>query len=133
MRVMFDTNMIISAIFSTEGKPSLSIIKAEECGYEICICREIEQEVLRSFGKKWPELLRDVKRYLAESCFTVLPTPITTDNKELHLRDIKDRPIYRAAKNANVDYFITDDKDFLEFSQSDISGITASEFLLMNI
>jgi len=133
MRVMFDTNIIISAIFSTEGKPSLSIIKAEESGFDICICREIEQEVLRSFEKKWPELLRDVKRYLAESCLTVLPTPVSADNKELHLRDIKDRPIYRAAKNANVDYFVTGDKDFLEFSQTDITIITVSEFLLIDI
>ena len=129
MRVMFDTNIVISAIFSPNGKPSQSIVEAEERGYEICICREIQEEALRSFAQKWPELLGDLTCFFQESGFTVLPTPSIEDASELCIRDITDRPIYRAAKAAGVDYLVTGDKDFLEFEESEVKMVTAASFL----
>jgi predicted nucleic acid-binding protein len=126
---MFDTNILISAVFSSSGSPSQSIVKAERDGSELCICAEIRREALEKFEEKWPELSEDFDKFLEKAGFTVLLTPKEEDASEGRLRDIKDRPIYRAAKYAQVDYFITGDKDFLEFEQAEIRIITAAEYL----
>jgi len=129
MRVMYDTNILISAVFSPSGNPAQSITKAEQNGSELCICEEIKKEALEKFEEKWPGLSTDFDSFLEKAGFTILTTPVAEDASESSLRDIKDRPIYRAAKAAKVDYFITGDKDFLEFDQQEIKIITATEYL----
>ena len=48
---------------------------------------------------------------------------------ESAIRDVKDRPILRAALDAHADLFLTGDKDFLESSVTDPRIIGVSEFL----
>ena len=43
--------------------------------------------------------------------------------------DTKDRPVFRAAKAAKVDYLVTGDKDLLDFKQYDVSIITVTDFI----
>ena len=50
---------------------------------------------------------------------------------ESKIRDPKDRPILRAALDANVDLFLTGDKDFLESSVTDPRIISVPDFLAM--
>ena len=45
------------------------------------------------------------------------------------IRDVMDRPILRAALNANADVLLTGDKDFLESGLSHPRIMTATEFL----
>ena len=45
------------------------------------------------------------------------------------VRDVKDRPILRAALSSNADFFLTGDKDFLESSVEDPRIISVAEFL----
>lgn len=47
------------------------------------------------------------------------------------MRDVKDRPILRAAIAANADLILTGDKDFLESGIERPLSVTASEFLNM--
>lgn len=51
--------------------------------------------------------------------------PIPTDEYllEENIRDVKDRPILRAAINAKADILLTGDKDFLE------SGLTTPKIM----
>ena len=44
----------------------------------------------------------------------VVVTPLDKSEFETAIRDVKDRPILRAALARNVDLFLTGDKDFLE-------------------
>ncbi len=59
-------------------------------------------------------------RFLSIALFSIeiVQTPADEDSSEGLVRDIADRPILRAAINANADILLTGDKDFLE------SGIT---------
>ena len=45
------------------------------------------------------------------------------------MRDTKDRPILRAALNANADVLLTGDKDFLESGLKKPKAMTPTEFL----
>jgi predicted nucleic acid-binding protein len=51
--------------------------------------------------------------------------------REGSIRDVKDRPILRAAIAAGVDAIITGDKDFLEADLETPKTITATQFLEM--
>lgn len=44
----------------------------------------------------------------------LVPVPTKTTDAEERIRDIKDRPILRAAIEAEADILVTGDKDFLE-------------------
>jgi len=51
---------------------------------------------------------------------------------ELKIRDIKDRPILRAAIEAGADVLLTGDKDFLESPVTTPKIMTAAQFLQGN-
>ena len=59
----------------------------------------------------------------------VVKTPREVMEEELLIRDVKDRPILRAALSLNADFFLTGDKDFLESSVEDPRIISVAEFL----
>jgi predicted nucleic acid-binding protein len=61
----------------------------------------------------------------------IIPTPSEKQSyeSEMKIRDIKDRPILRAAIAANVDLIITGDKDFLSSGLTTPKIVTAAEFL----
>ena len=59
----------------------------------------------------------------------VVPTPEEENPSEVKIRDVKDRPILRAALNAHADLFLTGDKDFLESSVVDPRIIGVAHFL----
>ena len=61
----------------------------------------------------------------------IVPTPEESVDAESKIRDPKDRPILRAALDANVDLFLTGDKDFLESSVTDPRIISVPDFLAM--
>ena len=51
---------------------------------------------------------------MASIAFEIIPTPVDEVPDESKIRDVKDRPILRAAQLANVDILLTGDKDFLQ-------------------
>ena len=57
--------------------------------------------------------------------------PIPTDEYllEENIRDVKDRPILRAAINAKADILLTGDKDFLESGLTTPKIMTPADFL----
>ena len=59
----------------------------------------------------------------------VVPTPIEEVEEENYIRDVADRPIFRAALNAKVDVLLTGDKDFLDSGVTNPKIMTAAEFV----
>jgi len=50
-------------------------------------------------------------------------------SEEQKIRDLKDRPILRAARNAGADLLLTGDRDFLESDITSPRIISAADFL----
>jgi len=65
------------------------------------------------------------------STLELVPVPIETRESETQIRDVKDRPILRAAIEAKADVLLTGDKDFLESGVKKPAIMTPAEFLDM--
>jgi len=131
MRIMIDTNVIISAALFPNGKAAKAFFKAMRPPYEPIVCDYIVDELHRKFQEKFPEKQTELEAFLfqALSFIDVVKTPEEKIAEENKVRDVKDRPILRAALDAHADLFLTGDKDFLESSITDPRIISVAEFL----
>ena len=115
MRVLVDTNVLISAALSSTGVPFQAYVKAVSTPNHGLICEQNMDEMKRIFQKKFPAKLPALDEFLSTALLTMELVPIPTDEAETEnqIRDVKDRPILRAAIHANADVLLTGDKDFL--------------------
>lgn len=131
MRVMIDTNIFISAALFPNGRASQALMKALLPPFQPVTCEYVVDELHRKFQEKFPERITELEAFLysAMDVIDVVKTPREVMEEELLIRDVKDRPILRAALSSNADFFLTGDKDFLESSVEDPRIISVAEFL----
>lgn len=133
MKVMIDTNIFISAALFPNGTVALALRKALTYPYQPITCDYVVDELHRKFQEKFPDRLVELEAflYVALQSIKVVKTPKKMNAAELKIRDVKDRPILRAALNAHADLFLTGDKDFLEAAVEDPRIISVATFLEM--
>lgn len=133
MKIMIDTNVIISAALFPNGRAAQAFLKALLPPYIPLVCDYIIDELHRKFREKFPDHVTELEAFLfhALTYIRAVPTPEEPVNVEARIRDPKDRPILRAALNAHADLFLTGDKDFWESSITDPRIISISAFLNM--
>ena len=131
MRVMIDTNIFISAALFPNGRASKALMKALLPPFQPVTCDYVVDELHRKFQEKFPERMTELEAFLysALDIIDVVKTPREFVEEELLIRDVKDRPILRAALSSNADFFLTGDKDFLESSVEDPRIISVADFL----
>jgi putative PIN family toxin of toxin-antitoxin system len=131
MRVLIDSNVLISAIYSEGSIPHQAVVKASEPPYHCLVCEQSIEELRRAFNRKFPSRISDLERFMAISmpALELIPIPSSKHPQEHAIRDSADRPIYRAAVQAKVDIIITGDKDFLESGLITPQIMTALEFV----
>lgn len=134
MKVLIDTNILISAALSNKGKPYQAFIKAVSYPYRGLVCEQNIDELRRIFNRKFPKKLQALDNFLSLALLTleVVPTPIETYTSEEMIRDANDWPILRAALYAKVDIILTGDKDFLESGLKNPQIMSAAEFIQLN-
>mgnify|MGYP002861304111 CR=1 FL=1 len=76
MRVLIDTNVLISASLSANGIPYQAYIKATSYPNHGLICEQNVDEMKRIFNKKFPNRLVALDRFLSVS-YTHLTLPTT--------------------------------------------------------
>lgn len=133
MKVMIDTNIIISAVLFPNGTAAEAFKKALAPPFEPLICSYIVEELQNKFLEKFPHKLQDFEHFInfELSFITKVPIPEKIIYEESLIRDSKDRVILRAAINANADLLLTGDKDFLEANISRLRIISAREFIYL--
>ena len=133
MRILIDTNILISAALNSHGTPYKAYLKAVTYPNKGIICDQNIEELWRIFNRKFPTKISMLEKFLAYSLpvIEVATTPEMEEDAEKLIRDVKDRPILRAALNAKADVLLTGDKDFLESGVTDPKIMTAAEFLEM--
>ena len=118
MRVLIDTNVLISAALSANGTPYQAYVKAASYPNHGLICEQNVDEIKRIFNKKFPNRLTALDKFLSLSValltLELIPVPVEKVMTETQIRDVNDRPILRAAIEAKADVLLTGDKDFLE-------------------
>jgi putative PIN family toxin of toxin-antitoxin system len=130
-RVMFDTNIIISAILNPLGNPSTALLKGAEFPYTLVLCDQIVDEIRRIFNRKFPFRVLDMELFLARLRYDMVSLSAEDEASpdEGEIRDVKDRPILRAARKASIDILVTGDKDFTESTVTQPTIMTATQFL----
>lgn len=116
MKILVDTNILISAALFPNSIPFKAYVKAVSFPHHAVVCEQNIDEMKRVFYRKFPARIEALDRFLAAALLVldVVPVPDEEDSKEDLIRDCLDRPILRAAIQADVDILLTGDKDFLE-------------------
>lgn len=116
MKILVDTNILISAALFPNSIPFKAYVKAVSFPHHAIVCEQNIDEMKRVFYRKFPARIEALDRFLAAALLVldVVPVPDEEDSKEDLIRDCLDRPILRAAIQADVDILLTGDKDFLE-------------------
>lgn len=131
MKVLIDTNILISAALSSKGTPYQAFIKAVSYPNHGLVCEQNIDEMRRIFNRKFPKKLQALDNFLSLALLTleVVSTPIEPYASEEMIRDVNDRPILRAALSAKADIILTGDKDFLDSGLKNPKIMSAAEFI----
>ena len=104
MRIMIDTNVIISAALFPNGRAAKAFYKAMLPPYEPMICDYIVEELRKKFIEKFPDKQSEMEEFLhnALNFIELVNTPDKAEESEELIRDPKDRPILRAARKRSI-------------------------------
>ena len=114
MRVMLDTNILISAIvFQSKALSDMVHLIADR--YALVLCSYVIDELHEVVDDKFSSKKGDVERFLLELPFEFIYTPkIVSPQDMVAMRDKDDEKVLYSAMIADVDVLITGDKDFYE-------------------
>lgn len=128
MRVMLDTNILISAFIFKSRKMNELIYKLSK-EHEIVICSYTIDELKELIDSKFKVSIRVLDEFLKEFPFDLVYSPMNVENKLFEIRDKEDYIILHTAIIEDVDVFITGDKDFDDVDIDKPEIMSVSEFL----
>ena len=112
MRVLVDTNILISAVFFPNSKVAKTLIYVAG-NHDMVLSDQNIKEFREVLIRKKPETLPDAEVLLAELSYELIPAVY---HAEKLIRDVRDQPILNAAIIENVDIILNGDKDFLSLN-----------------
>ena len=128
MRIMLDTNILISAIIFKREKMNKFIYKIST-EHQIIICSYIIEELRELVNNKFKVDIKILERFFEEFPFELVHSPKFVENKLFEIRDEDDYIILHTAIIEDVDIFITGDKDFDNINIERPEIMTVNEFL----
>lgn len=129
MRIMLDTNILISAILFRSESLSRFIEKVAE-EYTLVLSTYVVDELKAVVERKFPTKVKAIEKFLTVLSFELEYSPEDYDGVPLfEIRDDKDYMVLHSAIIAEVDILITGDRDFenIEIERPEI--MTPKEFL----
>lgn len=128
MRVMLDTNILISA-FIFKSKNIFMLIEKLSRNHKVVISSYCIKELKEVVKKKFKVDISKVDEFLESFPFEKVNSPQMVDKKLFEIRDEDDYIILHTAIIENVDIFITGDKDFENVKVDKPKIMTIKEFL----
>jgi len=125
MKVLADTNILISALLWPNSKPAAALLHATRY-HQLVLCDRNIFEPRDVVGRKAPHALVDVEVFLAELAYELVPAP---EYPQKLINDPKDQPILNAAILADVDIIISGDKHFLKLDLEHPRVMTAVQYM----
>jgi uncharacterized protein len=124
MRIMVDTNVIISALLKQGSVPD--IVFSDVCeNHQLILCNQIITECYSVAKRRLTDKLEVLKDLFNKLPYELVVAPRTS---KMAIRDANDQPILNAAVNHNVDILITGDRHFLELDLNTIQIITPADY-----
>lgn len=130
MRIMVDTNILISALVFRSEHLTKVIEKAAE-QYTLVLCSYVVDEIYNVIERKFPKHESTINKFLSKLSFELVYSPKEIEGERLFdIRDENDYIILYTAIIEDVDILITGDKDFAYVEVEHPEILTPSEFLL---
>ena len=130
MRVMLDTNIIISA-YVLKSRMMIELTERLASKYSLVLCSYIIDELRDVIKRKFPAKIMELEKILIETPFEYILTPQTLPKHNLFsICDEDDEKILYSAILADVDILVTGDKDYfsgVEIERPEI--LTPKDFL----
>ena len=125
MRILIDTNILISALLYPNSKPSQVLLYVAR-HHELVLSDYNIAEFRRIAKDKFDKKHSDIEVFLAELGFELIIAPHAPQKL---ISDPKDAPILNAAIMESVDIIISGDKHFLNLNLERPKVMTAAEYL----
>ncbi len=129
LKIMLDTNILISAIFFPSVQTRRFIMEAVR--HDLMLCDYVLDELRIVVERKFPLKKGELEEFFRDLRFELVETPADLEHCEIpSMRDQKDTPILAAAIENGADVFVTGDKDFLVLNLPTPEIINMTDFLL---
>ncbi len=128
MRIMFDTNVLISMILF----PGISFQKMLDFitrRHQLVLSSFVVDELFAVVERKFPGKKKAIDEFLSNLAYELVYTPHHMPGGVFEIRDVKDYPVLYTAIIENVDIFITGDKDFLDVNIEIPEIMTPADFM----
>lgn len=128
MRVMIDTNILISALLFPSRQMNTLIYKITT-EYQLVLSSYIVEELLNVVCRKFKSKLEAVDTLLNQLPYELVYTPVRPKLGMFEIRDEKDYPVLYSAVTEDIDVFVTGDRDFEGLGLEKPKIITPADFL----
>jgi putative PIN family toxin of toxin-antitoxin system len=127
MKIMIDSNVLVSAVYNPSSKPANAVRDVCE-NHELLLCDYIVAECYYVVGRKFPQHTTVLDNLLTSLGYSLVVAPRGNNR---HIADPKDAPILNAAILENVDIIISGDSHFLSLGLERPKVLTPSQYLEM--
>lgn len=111
MRVMVDTNVLVSALLFPRSRVS-RVLEGIASAHTLVIASFVVDELRAVTERKFPSQVSTVEQLLAKMSYEMVFTPKRLKPGLFDIRDAKDYPVLYTAMINGVDVLVTGDKDF---------------------
>jgi putative PIN family toxin of toxin-antitoxin system len=125
LKILADTNILISALFYPGSKPAMALYYAAN-NHNLVLCTDNISELHRIAKDKFGSRLPDIDVFLAELAYELVSVPASPQKL---IADPKDMPILNAAIIEDVDIIVSGDKHFLNLDIERPKVMKAAEYL----
>ena len=128
MRVMLDTNVIISALLFPSAKMN-AMMQCVLMKHRLVLSSYVVDELKRVVRRKVPQKEAVIDKLLTMLSFEYAYTPEKVEDGLFYIRDIKDYPVLYTAILEDVDVLVTGDRDFADIDIEKPEIMTTTEFI----
>ena len=129
-RVVIDTNVLISGLFSTTSTPALAVEKAATKAQLVATTETLRELIGKMHSPKFDRYVRRERRDALLERVASLVEIIDVLQSIRASRDLKDDKFLEAAVNGRADVIVTGDKDLLDLNPfRDVAIVTPAEYL----
>ena len=126
MRIMVDSNVIVSAVYNPKSKPANALSHVCE-NHDLVLCDHIVSECYDVVKRKFPQHLPYMDKLFVSLGYELVAAPRTG----FVMADPKDSPILNAAILADVDIIVSGDGHFLALDINHPKVLTPAGYLDM--
>ena len=127
MRIMLDTNILISMLFFP-GEKFKKILDYITRNHKLVLSSFVIDELFAVTDRKFPTKRHAVDSFLSDLSYELVYTPYHMKGNLFDIRDLNDYPVLYTAIIENIDIFLTGDKDFSDISIEMPEIMTPADF-----